>query len=133
MPLPLALQAIPWITSGIGSLFSLFGGGKDKERTTDDSVADVQKLLAAFPQLRESMDMQLRQQRRSEPVHQAAMQLALNLAPRSAFTRAHHVQDPSVPANERPDLSQPQFGGPAAPVAPAGPTAMRRRRPLNQE
>jgi hypothetical protein len=81
MPLPLAVQAIPYISTGLLALKNLFGGGSG----AGESAQDFEELLRRVPQLRQMLDMQAGQAQRSEPLHRASVQMAMNLLPDFAF------------------------------------------------
>jgi hypothetical protein len=82
MPLPLVVEAIPYIASGLMALKNLFGGGGGG---AGESAQDFEELLRRVPQLRQMLDLQTGQAQRNEPLHQASVQMAMNLLPNSAF------------------------------------------------
>jgi len=101
MPFGALIPFLPAIGGAIGSLFkgkkgaavgglagaagsALFGGKKGNQSK------DIQKLLVQFPQLRQSLELQARQQQRADPLHAALIQLSQRLLP----NEQGHFTDP---------------------------------------
>lgn len=64
-------------------------GGQD----TASASSEVDKILAAFPQLKELLGMQAQNARQSQPLHEAVKQMALNFLPRSSRSALPGVTD----------------------------------------
>jgi hypothetical protein len=72
------------IAMGIGGLLSLFkGGGGDKPAAGGNT--DVAGLMQSIPGLGRSMELQTARAERSDPLHAALTQLAMNFMPRAGF------------------------------------------------
>lgn len=73
---------------GLGPLLgNLFGGGKN------NGVQDYTKLLQQIPELREMLSLQTQQARMNAPLHQAMVQLSMNLLPKSSRSAYPGVPD----------------------------------------
>lgn len=86
MPIPFVVQALPYIGAGLGALKNLFGGGSDSRDDARDQAQGVQELLRALPQVQQMLDLQVRQAQRNDPLHEALVQMSMNLLPRSAMS-----------------------------------------------
>lgn len=101
MPLPLAVQAIPYIGSGLLALKNLFGGGGGSSK---NQGRDLQLLLQQIPELRQALQLQVRQAQRTDPLHAAIIQMSQRLLPRSAQGGGGFGAPPTAPADRSPQV-----------------------------